>query len=138
MEVKNMCRKCNSNECLIIAIASSIVVGIVAGILAATGIITITPAFLWVVFGIAIGYLAIAFIVSSLRRFDTPYSARSIIGLFLAGVFTTILISLVLLGVTFAATSPVAAVLAGLLLAGFWLIITSVGCIVWGAYTNDD
>ena len=133
-----MCRRCNSNECLIIAIASSIVVGIVAGILSATGIITVTPAFLWVVFGIAIGYLAIAFIVSSLRRFDTPYSARSIIGLFLAGVFTTVLLSLVLLGVTFPATSAIFAVLVGLLLAGFWLIITSVGCIVWGAYTGDD
>lgn len=133
-----MCRRCNSNECLIIAIASSIVVGIVAGILAATGIITVTPAFLWVVFGIAIGFLALAFIVSSLRRFDTPYSSRSIIGLFLTGIFTTVLFSLVLLGVTFAAASPVAAVLTGLLLTGFLLILTSVGCIVWGAYTNDD
>lgn len=133
-----MCRQCNKNECLIIAIASSIVVGIVAGILTATGIITVAPAFLWVFFGIAIGYLAIAFIVSSLRRFDTPYSARSIIGLFLAGVFTTVLLSLVLLGVTFPATSALLAVLVGLLLAGFWLTIASVGCIVWGAYSNDD
>lgn len=133
-----MCRKCNSNECLIIAIASSIVVGIVAGILAATGIIAVTPAFLWVVFGIAIGFLAIAFIVSSLRRFDTPHSARSIIGLFLAGVFTTVVTSLVLLGVTFPATSALFAVLVGLLLFGFFLIITAVGCIVFGAYTNDD
>lgn len=133
-----MCRQCNRNECLIIAIASSIVIGIVAGILSATGIITVTPAFSWVILGIAVGYLAIAFIVSTLRRFDTPYNARSIIGLFLAGVFTTILLSLVLLGVAFPATSPVLAVLTGLLLTGFTLIITSVSCIIWGAYSDND
>ena len=133
-----MCRQCNSNECLIIAIASSVVVGIVAGILAATGIITVTPAFLWVILGIAIGYLAIAFIVSSLRRFDTPHRARSIITLFLVGIFGAILFSLILLGVTFPATSAVFAILVGLLILAFWLIITSVGCIVFNAYTNND
>lgn len=133
-----MCRKNNRNECLIIAIAGSVVVGIVTAILSATGIITLTPAFLWVVFGIAVGYLATVYIASSLRRFDTPYSARSLIATFIVGVLGTILISLVLLGVTLVAGSAILAVLAGLLLLFFSLIITSVACIVLSAYSYDD
>lgn len=134
-----MCRQnCNRNECLIIAIASSVVIGIVAAVLRITGIITVTPAFLWVVFGIAVVYLAIAYITSSLRRFDTPYSARSIVATLIAGVLGTILFSVILLGITFAATSTVGAVLTGLLLASFSLIITTTACIVLSAYTNDD
>lgn len=133
-----MCRKNNRNECLIIAIAGSVVVGIVTAILSATGIITLTPAFLWVVFGVAVGYLATVYIASSLRRFDTPYSARSLIATFIVGVLGTILISLILLGVTLVAGSAILAVLAGLLLLFFSLIITSVACIVLSAYSYDD
>lgn len=134
-----MCnRNCNRNECLIIAVASSIVIGIVAAILNITGIIAVTPAFLWVLFGIAVVYLAIAFVVSSLRRFDTPYSARSLIATLIAGILGTVLFSVILLGITFAATSPVGAVFVGLLLASFALIITATSCLVLSAYSNDD
>lgn len=134
-----MCNKnCNRNECLIIAIASSIVIGIVAAILNITGIITVTPAFLWVLLGIAVVYLAIAFVISSLRRFDTPYCARSLIATLIAGILSTVLFSVILLGITFAATSPVGAVFVGLLLASFTLIITATSCLVLSAYSNDD
>ena len=134
-----MCnRNCNRNECLIIAIASSIVIGIVAAILNITGIIAVTSAFLWVLFGIAVVYLAIAFVVSSLRRFDTPYSARSLIATLISGILGTVLFSVILLGITFAATSPVGAVFVGLLLASFALIITATSCLVLNAYSNDD
>ena len=133
-----MCRKCNKNECLIIAIAASVLFGIVTAILTATEIIILTPAFLWVVFGIAVGYLAIAFIVTSLRRFDTPYSARSLIVAFIAGVLGTILLSLVLLAVALVQTSAIFAVLAGLLLFSFSLFITAIACIVLSAYSYDD
>lgn len=129
---------CNKNECLIIAIASSILVGIVTGILTITGIITLTPAFLWVVFGIAVVYLAIAFITSVLRRFDTPCNARSVIGTLIAGILGTILFSVILLAVTFPATSAIGAILAGLLLAAFSLIITSTACLVFSAYNYDN
>ncbi len=134
-----MCRQnCNRNECLIISIASSIVIGIVAAILQITAIITVTPAFLWVLFGIAVVYLAIAFIVSSLRRFDTPYGARSVVSTLIAGILGTILFSVILLGITFAATSAVGAVFIGLLLASFSLIITATACLVLSAYSSDD
>ena len=129
---------CSSNECLIIAIASSIVIGIVAGILTITGIITLTPAFLWVVFGIAVVYLAIAFVVSTLRRFDSIYNARSTVATLIAGILGTTLFSVILLGVTFAATSALGAILAGLLLAAFLLIITATACLVLNSYGCDE
>ncbi len=134
-----MCRQTsNRNECLIIAIASSVVIGIVAAVLSATAIITVTPAFLWVLLGIAVVYLALAFVVSSLRRFDTPNSARSVISTFIAGILGTILFSIILLGIAFVATSAIGAVLIGLLLASFSLIISTTACIVLSAYRNDE
>ncbi len=134
-----MCRQnCNRNECLIIAIASSIVIGIVAAILQITAIIAVTPAFLFVLLGIAVVYLAIAFVVSSLRRFDTPYSARSVVSTLIAGILGTILFSVILLGITFVATSAIGAVFIGLLLASFSLIITATACLVLSAYSNYD
>lgn len=127
----------NRNECLIIAIAASVVIGIVAGVLAVTGIIAVTPAFLWVLFGIAVVYLLVAFVVSSLRRFDTPYSSRSLAAAFIAGILGTILFSIVLLGITFPATSALGAIIVGLLLAAFALVITTTACFVLRAYTDD-
>ena len=129
---------CSSNECLIIAIASSIVIGIVAGILTITGIITLTPAFLWVVFGIAVSYLAIAFVVSTLRRFDSLCDPRNTVATLIAGILGTILFSVILLGVTFAATSALGAILAGLLLASFALVITTTACLVLRTYSYED
>lgn len=125
---------CCNKDCLIISIASSVVIGIVAGILSITGIITVTPAFLWVLFGIAVVYLAIAFVVSSLNNFETPICAKKLIATFLIGVMFTILFSIILLGITFAALSPVAAVLTALLLFAFTLMITSVACLVYGQF----
>lgn len=129
---------CNKNECLIISIAASIVIGIVAGVLSITGIITVTPAFLWVVFGIAIVYLALTFVSSILRRFDAPHCARSLISTYIAGILGTILFSVILLGITFAATSALGAVIIGLLLASFALIITTTACLILSAYNNDN
>ncbi len=130
---------CNSsNECLIISIAASVVIGIVAVILTITGIVAVTPAFLWVLFGIAVVYLAIAFIISSLRRFSAPCSSRSTVATFVAGVLGTILLSVILLAIVFPATSALGAIFVGLLLASFSLIITSTACLVVNSYAYDD
>ncbi len=50
--MSGFCCNC-SNKCACTSIIASIIIGIVAGILRITGVITVTPAFLWVVFGIA-------------------------------------------------------------------------------------
>lgn len=127
----------NSNDCLIVAIASSVVIGIVAAVLRITGIITLTPAFLWVVFGIAVGFLAIAFILSALNRFER-YENSATVRTFVAGVLGAILFSLILLGITFATTSTIGAVLTGLLLASFSLIITTLACLILKSYNYED
>ncbi len=132
-----MNRNCGSrNECLIIAIAASIVIGIVAGVLTITGIIAATPAFLWVLFGVAVVYLLTAFVVSSQNNFETSFRSRKLIGAFIAGILGTILFSVILLGIVFPATSALGAIFVGLLLASFSLIISSTACLVLGEYTD--
>ena len=46
------------NSCGALAIIASIIIGVVATVLRITAVITVTPAFLWTTFGIAVGYLA--------------------------------------------------------------------------------
>ena len=50
--------------CQPLVIFASVIIGIVAGIFRGIALITITPAFLWVVFGIAVVYLAILLLAS--------------------------------------------------------------------------
>ncbi len=131
-----MNRNCNrGNECLIISIAASIVVGIVAGILTITGIIATAPAFLWVLFGVAIVYLLTAFVVASQNNFETSLRVRRLVATFIAGTLGTILFSIILLGIVFPATSALGAIFVGLLLASFSLIITTTACLVLGEYS---
>lgn len=127
----------NRNDCLIIAVAASILIGIVTAILSATEIITLTPAFLWALLGVAVVYLLVTFVASSLRRFDTPYCAKSLITAFIVGILGTILFSVLLLGLPIATASPAGVIFSGLLLASFALIVTSVSCLILNSYTND-
>lgn len=123
---------CNRGaQCSLLAIGASAIVGIIATLLTITAVITVTPAFLWVLLGIAVVYLAVNLIVSAsfkCRRIcdciDTPLS------LVLAGILGTILLSIVLLAITFPATSVLGAIIVGLLLFFFSLLITSTVCLI--------
>ena len=123
---------CNRGaQCSLLAIGASAIVGIIATLLTITAVITVTPAFLWVLLGIAVVYLAVNLIVSAsfkCRRIcdciDTPLS------LVLAGILGTILLSVVLLAITFPATSVLGAIIVGVLLFFFSLLITSTVCLV--------
>ena len=122
---------CCRISCTALSLGASIILGIVAALLRITGIITVTPAFLWTVFGIAIVYLAIAFYSSVRAACET---ARRCIceksGFLLTGILGTILTSVILLAITFPATSIVGAVITGLLIFFFTLMITTVACII--------
>ena len=53
---------CNCNfrcSCTLVAVIASVILGVVAAFLQITGVITVTPTFLWVVFGTALGYLGL-------------------------------------------------------------------------------
>ena len=116
-------------NCTGIAVIASIVIGILAAIFRFTALVTITPAFLWVLFGIAIGYLGVTLLTSATFNPDRKSCCRNL-GTFLAGILGTILTSVILLGITFAATSVLGAIITGFLLFFFsLLIISSVGLI---------
>ena len=134
---------CNlGSQCSLLAIGASAIVGIIATLLTITAIITVTPAFLWVLLGIAVVYLAVNFAVAAsfkCRRLcnciETPLS------LVLAGILGTILLSIVLLAITFPATSVLGAIIVGVLLFFFSLLITSTVCLIkclFGVEAYDD
>ncbi len=123
----NFC--CNGkSDCAGIAIVASIIIGIITAFLTFTAVITVTPAFLWVVFGIAVVYLAIALIVApSIRKTGCVCTNLPVL---LTGILGTILAAVILLAVEFAATSVIGAIITGALLLFFSLIITSIACLV--------
>ena len=62
---------CNCKlNCVGLAVIASIIIGIVTAMLRITAVITVTPAFLWVLFGIAVVYLAIVLLASSKRMYE--------------------------------------------------------------------
>ena len=109
----NLCCTCKT-DCAGLAIVASIIVGIITAFLQFSAIITVTPAFLWVVLGIAVVYLAILLAVSPIiRRNSCVCNNLSVI---LVGILGAILTSIILLAITFAATSVIGAIITGALL----------------------
>ncbi len=123
----NLCCTCKT-DCAGLAIVASIIVGIITAFLQFSAIITVTPAFLWVVLGIAVVYLAILLAVSPIiRRNSCVCNNLSVI---LVGILGAILTSIILLAITFAATSVIGAIITGALLTFLSLILTTVACLV--------
>lgn len=124
---------CNCKiSCPLIAIVASIIIGIITAFLQINAVITVTPAFLWVVLGIAVVYLAILLVVSA--ALDGPDVRIGcfcpILSTLLIGILGAILFSIILLGVAFAATSIIGAIFTGALLAFLSLLITSTVCLI--------
>lgn len=121
---------CCRPGCTVIAVAVSLIIGVITAFLRITAAITLTPAFLWVLLGIAVVYLAIVLVAGALSRNECCEGLCSIITSLLAGILGTILLSIVLLAIEFVATSVIGAILAGALLFFFFLMITSTACLV--------
>lgn len=120
---------CNCNyrfPCAVAAVIVSVILGIVAAFLQITGIITVTPVFLWVVFGIAVGYLGILLATANRRDNGCCGDVRTV----LAGILGTILFSVILLAVGVTATSVLSAILVGLLVLFAALTVTGAACFV--------
>ena len=74
---------CNCRyNCIDLAIVASIIIGIIAAALSVTGVIALTPAFLWVVGGIAVVYLAVVLVIAAFRGFC---GCRQILSVLLVG-----------------------------------------------------
>ena len=123
---------CNRRvECAFIAVAASIIAGIVAAIAQFTAIITLTPVFYIVAFGIAVLLLAILLgMAPQLCSVTQRNYCDSNVTLLTVGILGTIFTSVILLAVGFAATSVLGAIFVGLLAAFFTLMVTSVVCTV--------
>ena len=118
-------------SCTLWAIIISAVLGVVAAFLQISGVITVTPAFLWVSLGIATVYLAILVGGSLLsRRAESRSCLCPALNAILAGALGTALFSVVLLAVGIVATSIVSAILVGLLIALLALTLTGSACLV--------
>ena len=119
------------NNCVGLGVVASVIIGVIAAFLQITAVITVTPAFLWVVFGIAVGYLAILLAASFLPRPQSGCNtARLTLTALLTGILGTVLVAVILLAIPFAATSVVGAILVGLLLLFFSLTVTASACLV--------
>lgn len=118
---------CRDN-CALLAVGASLLLGVIAAFLQITGVIALTPAFLWVLLGIAVGFLAIGFATSCVRcECQCKGSALSAL---LTGALGTALLSVILLGVTFAATSVVGAIFTGALIFFASLLLSSAACLI--------
>lgn len=117
-------------SCALLAVFASVVIGIVTMLLTITGTVAVAPAFLWVLFAIAVVYLAVIFAVLSVRRTGCDRCICRVLPTLLTGILGTVLTSVVLLAISFAATSIIGAIFTGLLLLFFSLVITSTACLV--------
>lgn len=118
-------------DCNLIAVIASLIIGIVTAFLQITAVITVTPAFLWVALGIAVGYLGVLLVTAALsQRAQCKPCLSSSLAVVLAGILGTILFATTLLAVGIIATSVVSAILVGLLAAFLTLTFAGSACLV--------
>ena len=117
--------------CTVLAIIASIIIGVITGFLSITAVITLTPAFLWVLLGIAVVYLAVLLIASTIFRVTGKrFCVCRTLPVLLTGILGTVLTSVILLGITFAATSIAGTIITAALLTFFSLIVTATACLI--------
>lgn len=119
------------NVCNRITVIAGVIIGIIAAILTFTATIVITPAFLWVALGVAVAYLAILLLAGAISKDGTfCRCANEGLSVALAGILGSILTALILLGVGFAATSVLGAIITGILFFFLTLIFGGIACFV--------
>ncbi len=120
---------CDSKrDCTTAAVIASVIIGIIAAFLRITAVITVAPVFLWVVFGIAVVYLAV--LLAAATASSSPGCNGTTLTALLVGILGSILTATVLLAIPFVATSVIGAIITGALLLFFSLLITATACYV--------
>ena len=123
------CQNCYCRfNCTFWAIVLSIAIGVITAFLTIMGMIALTSAFLWVTLGIGVGFLAVSLATVPLNTGIAKCCSALNSGLL--GMLGTILLSIVLLAISFPATSVVGAILAGLLLFFLFLTLFSSACYI--------
>ena len=118
-------------DCTLLAVIAALILGVVAAFLQITAAITVTPAFLWVALGIAVGYLGVLPVTTVLTHSTgcKPCICNTLRTV-LTGILGVILFAVVLLAVGIVATSVVSAILVGLLVAFLTLTFAGSACLV--------
>ena len=121
----------NGRGCTFWAVIASAVIGVITAFLQITAAITVPPVFAWVVFGIAVVYLAVAFASLGFSDRTAVCGSRcAALNTLLIGILGAILLALIVLAFGFAATSIIGAIAIGLLLFFLSLTVTSTACLV--------
>lgn len=125
----NNCQ-CRFN-CTSVALIVSVLIGVVAAFLTLTGSLALGTPFLWVFFGIAVGFLAITLLSTRFCENEERTNCLCpVLSFLLAGVLGTILLSLILLLVDVALASVIGAILSGLLFLFLSLTLTTTACLI--------
>lgn len=115
-------------SCTGIALVLSAVVGVVTALLTVTGTVTVAPVFLIVATSIAAGFVAVTYIAALFKDSTCCLCKCTTIKTLLFGAIGTLLAGILLLSVTFPATSILGAVITGFLLAFLTLIFAESTC----------
>lgn len=127
---------CRPN-CTGIAVLLSIVIGIIAGFLTTSAVLTVSTPFLWALFGIAVSLLGVLLTLSVISGGNSLICLCNSHGLILTGILGTIAASVILLVIDIAATSTLGAIVTGLLFLFFTLLLTTIACLI-RCITNCD
>lgn len=125
--------KCNCNycpSCTGIGVVISLIFGVIAAFLRYSAVITIGTSFLWVTFGIAVLVLLLTLYLASRTRGSSSECLCSGITALMTGIGGTIVTSLISLAVSFVATSTIGAIVSGILVFSFFLIISTLICLI--------
>lgn len=118
-------------SCTAASVIASVIIGLITTFLQVTAAISVSDTFLWVTFGIGVVYLGALVVTSMLRRGgEGSCCVCSAVRTLLFGILGTVLLSTVLLATGIVATSVFNAVLLGVLLFFFSLMISVSACTV--------
>lgn len=115
-------------SCSGIALLLSAVVGVVTALLTVTGTVIVEPLFLIVATSVAAGFVAVTYIAALLRNQTCSICKCTTIKTLLIGAIGALLTGILLLAVTFPATSILGAVITGFYLAFLTLIFAQSTC----------
>ena len=129
-DIMNICGCRTKCDCTLFAVIASVIVGIVTAFLSFSATLAVPSFVYWIFFGVALVLLAVALVTAPfICRSKENFCLCTSLNTFLAGVFGTVLFSLVLLLIDLTA-GLLFSLLTGLLFGLFTLTITSVACII--------
>ena len=118
------------NDCTVLSVIASIVIGIVATVLNVTATIALGVPFLWAALGIALFFFAVTLVGSAISQDENRRCFCPALTTLITGVLGTTLAAVILLLVDLAAAGVVASLIVGGLAGFFTLVLTSVACLI--------